>query len=49
MLSVLEKSDSVICACGGVTDLVKPYWRKTLRDARKSADEFDSKLDFKLD
>jgi hypothetical protein len=45
MLSVLEKSDSVICPCGGVTDLTKPYWRKTLRDARKSADEFDSKLD----
>ena len=44
MLSVLEKSDSVICDCGGVTDLAKPYWRKTLQDARKSVDEFDSKL-----
>jgi hypothetical protein len=44
MLSVLEKSDSVICPCGGVTDLTTPYWRKTLRDAPKSADEFDSKF-----
>jgi hypothetical protein len=45
MLSVLEKEDRVICSCGGVTDLTEPHWRKTLRDARKSADEFDAKLD----
>jgi hypothetical protein len=45
MLSVLEKTDCVICPCGGVTDLTEPYWRKNLRDARKSADEFDPKLD----
>jgi hypothetical protein len=30
------------CPCGGVTDLNKPYWRKTSREARKSADEFNS-------
>ena len=45
MLSVLEKSDRVICPCGGVTDLSEPHWPKVLRDARKSADEFDPKLD----
>jgi len=44
MLSVLEQSDRVVCPCGGVTDLTKTNWSKTLRDARKSADEFDAKL-----
>ena len=43
MLSILEQSERVFCPCGGVTDLTKPYWRKTLRDARKSTDEFDPK------
>jgi hypothetical protein len=43
MLSILEQSERVFCPCGGVTDLTKPYWRKTLREARKSADEFDFK------
>jgi hypothetical protein len=42
MLSILEQSERVFCPCGGVTDLYTPYWRKILREARKSADEFNS-------
>jgi hypothetical protein len=41
MLSILEQTERVFCPCGGVTDLSTPYWRKTLQEARKSADEFN--------
>jgi hypothetical protein len=43
LLSELEMSRRVVCACGGQTDLTTEEWRASLLNARKAADEFDPK------
>ncbi len=43
-LMELEASNEVICPyCGGRTDLTKEYWRTTIRNARKIADQIKPK------